>query len=350
MATLAVKTLKGYIAAGLNVVITGVHGVGKTAKLNEACTQLGYTVKYYSAATLDSFTDLTGIPVPNIAEKTVEYYRPKDIEDADVIFFDELNRGDTRTLNTILEIILEHSINGVKLPKLKAVVAAMNPVTEDYTTDELDKALLDRFDVYLQAEPEIELGYFTKKFGDRLGKAAASFWTEYHDSYEKAKSRGAANQIAYLSPRRMDKITAAFSAIPTRQTVIDTLPPELVDKSIATQLYRVFDEATKPIKAPVTGLTGEVTAILMSPISDQRKSTTGQKASELLKNPALSTDDKNKLLLSLGTALNSSKGVPTLIRDFGDVVKAMNATHLANLTSGWAPPKVADLQRQLADS
>ncbi len=349
MATLSVKNLKGYIAAELNVIITGVHGVGKTAKLKEACDQLGYSVKYYSTATLDSFTELTGIPVPNIPEKTVEYYRPKDIENAEVIFFDEINRGDDRTLNTILEIILEHSINGVELPRLKAVVAAMNPVTEGYTTDELDKALMDRFDVYLQADPEIELGYFVNKFGDRLGKAAASFWTEYHENFTKSqKNSSSANRTPYLSPRRMDKITSAFRAIPSRQTISDTLPPEVLDRSLVTQLFRVLNEAMAPEATPETGLKEQVTAILMQPISVQRSAATGLAVSTLLKNPALSSDDKNRLLISLGVALNSSKGVATIIRDFGDAVQAMSNTQISNLTNGWPVTKINDLKNQLA--
>lgn len=347
MATLAVKTLKGYIANELNIIITGVHGVGKTAKLKEACDQLGYTVKYYSAATLDSFTDLTGIPVPNIPEKTVEYYRPKDIEDAEVIFFDELNRGDARTLNTILEIILEHSINGVRLPKLKAVVAAMNPVTDEYTTDELDKALMDRFDVYLQADPEIELGYFVNKFGDRLGKAAAGFWTEYHKTYEESLTRGAANKIAYISPRRMDKMTAAFKCIPTRQTVMDTLPPEVTDKAVSTKLFRILSEAVAPVQAPAGGIQNEVNQILMKNIADQRSAATGALVSTLLKNPALTDDQKNSVLLSIGVSLNTSKGVPIIMRDFGDAVRAMNPTHIANLTNGWTPLKKRELETAL---
>lgn len=348
MSSLPVKKIKAYIAAEMNILLSGVHGVGKSAKLNEACAQLGYKVKYYSAATLDSFTDLTGIPVPNIPEKTVEYFRPRDIEEADVIFFDELNRADARTLNTVLEIILEHSINGVPLPKLKSVVAAMNPVSEEYNTEELDKALLDRFDVYLEATPIAEIGYFVNKFGDRLGKAAVSFWNEYHESHEKSKSRGSDNKIAYISPRRLDKIVSAFSAIPARQTIVDTLPPEVSDGSVASALFRVLDEARKePVPESVTEVTESVNKIVRGSIGEQQKPETGARVSEILSNPNLTSSDRNRLLMSIAASLNEHSSTKKMVRDFGSAILAMTATQRKTLQSGWGDTKISNLENEL---
>lgn len=346
--TLTVKALKNYINSELNIIISGVHGVGKTAKLKEACNQLGKTVKYYSAATLDPYTDLVGIPVPNQEAKTVEYFRPHAIDKAEVIFFDEINRADPKTLNTIMEIILDHSINGEPLPKLMCVVAAMNPVTADYATDELDKALLDRFDVFLQADPEVDVAYFVNKFGDKMGAAAVAFWNEYHTSYTASRNASAANAVPYLSPRRMDKIVGAFLALPARQTVVDCLPPEVTDASVASNLYRALNKAMEVEKAPVSGITADVQAITNSSIANQRTPAVGAKAKELLESGQLEDGDKARLLTSLAVSLNSSKGVPALVEQFGTALKAMTATQFKTLTDGWGPAKLADLQRRLA--
>jgi hypothetical protein len=345
--TLTVKSLKSYISAELNVIISGVHGVGKTAKLREACSQLGLNVKYYSAATLDPYTDLVGIPVPNQETKTVEYFRPHEIDQAEVIFFDEINRADPKTLNTVMEIILDHSINGEPLPKLKTVIAAMNPVSEDYATDELDKALFDRFDVFLQADPEVDVAYFTGKFGDDIGRAAVEYWNEYHTGVVRAQANGGrGNAVPYISPRRMDKMVAAFVAIPARQTILDCLPPEVTDRSVGVNLYRTLDNALKASKGGSDSIEAQVRSITDSPISVQRSAETGRKAAKLLE-AGLPDDLRARLLTSLAVSLNSAKGVTAIMDQFGTAVKLMNATQIKTLTEDWNSGKLADLQRRL---
>ena len=344
--TLTVKSLKGYIGAGLNVIISGVHGVGKTAKLQEACSQLGLSMKYYSSSTLDPYTDLTGVPVPNKETKTVEYYRPRDIDEAEVIFFDEINRADPKTINAIFEITQFGTINGEKLPKLKCVVAAMNPVSEEYTTDELDHAFLDRFDVFLQADPEVDLNYFIQKFGDALGSAAVRFWQEYEAARTDTR-RSSANEIPYLSPRRLDKIVAAFQAIPARQTIVDAVPPEFTDRSVIGDLYRVLNTAITPVQVTPTDAEAKARAIIMSPISEQRKAKTGRIVAELLKSGQLSEDQKDSLLNSIAVSLQEAKSAETIARDFGVAVKAMKRPHFQVLTARWPRTKLADLQRRL---
>jgi hypothetical protein len=346
--TLTVKSLKSYISADLNIIISGVHGVGKTAKLREACSQLNLAVKYYSAATLDPFTDLVGIPVPNTDTKTVEYFRPHEIDQAQVIFFDEINRADPKTLNTIMEIILDHSINGEPLPNLRTVVAAMNPVSADYATDELDKALFDRFDVYLQADPEVDLGYFVGKFGDEVGAAAVQYWNEYHTAVTRSQTQGAKGQeVPYISPRRLDKLVAAFVAIPARQTILDCLPPEISDRSVAQNLFRKLDEALKIANGGGKKIVDAVQEITNMSIAEQRSAATGAKVEKLLA-AGLPADQKARLLTSLAIALNSSKGAATIMDQFGTAVLLMNPTQFKTLIEDWAPAKVTDLQRLMA--
>lgn len=349
MSSLKVQTLKGYIGAGLNIAVTGIHGVGKTAKLNEACAQLGYKVKYYNAPTLDVYTDILGIPVPNTTDKTVEYYRPKDVDDADVIFVDEINRADPKTLNAIMEMVLSHSINGEPLPKLKCVVAAMNPVSDDYATDELDFSILDRFDIFLQADPEIDLGYFVKRFGDDVGAAAVKFWKGHHQSYTDAQTRSASgNAVAYISPRRMEKITAAFMAIPVKETIVDCLPPEVLDsKAVSSNIFRTLDAARRQVKtqAATNGIRAEILEITNSSIQVQRSAETGRRVTTLVEEGNLSDDEKNRLLTSLSIALSSGKSPAVLMKSFGPAVRAMNATQLKILMRDWSASDQSALQR-----
>lgn len=346
--TLTVKSLKAYIGAEFNVIISGVHGVGKTAKLQEACSQLGLQMKYYSASTLDPYTDLTGIPVPNQETKTVEYFRPREVDEAEVIFFDELNRADPKTLNAVFEIIQFRSINGERLPKLKCVIAAINPVSEEYTTDELDVALMDRFDVFLQADPEIEVGYFTNKFGDRLGSAAVSVWREHEDTRTDKRS-SSSNAVVYISPRRMDKITAAFQAIPSRQTILDTLPPDVMDTSLAGRIFRALDAAVKPEKKVEDDLSAKVTAILMTSIAQQQKAETGKIIADILAADNLEDSDKDRLLNSIASSLNDTR-VSHIVEHFSEAVKAMKAPQRAIMMSDWPAAKLEDMRKRIAMS
>lgn len=353
MASLSVNTLKSYIGGGFNVIISGIHGVGKTAKLQAACSELGVSMKYYSASTLDPFTDLIGIPVPDKETNSLTYLRRKEIDEADVIFFDELNRADPRTLNAIFEIIQSRSLNGDPLPKLKAVVAAINPVSDEYNTDELDAALLDRFDMFLQADPELDFNYFNKKYGTDIAKAVADFWRHYHEAYKaNQNSSNSRNKIAYLSPRRMDKITAAYTALPTRQTIQDCLPPEFVDRSVANQIHQALSNAKKKA-APASGatkdLSAQVTDIVIRSIAAQRSRSTGLLVTHLINEKNLAGDDLNRLLNSLAAALQTSKGANTIAEEFGAAVGRMSNVQLKMLTSGWNPSKRKQLKKEMND-
>lgn len=349
MGKLNVKNLKAYMDAGKNIIVSGVHGVGKTAKLNEAASQLNLKMKYYSASTLDPYTDLTGVPVPNRETKTVEYFRPKDIDDAEIIFFDEVNRADPKTINAIFEITQFHTINGEPLPKLKSVVAAMNPVSDEYDTDELDQAFMDRFDVFLQADAEIDAGYFINKFGDDVGRAAIDTWNEYHQTHVRSLSAARGNVTPYLSPRRFDKIVETFMVIPARQTVVDCLPPEVTNAAVASNFYRALNNAlVKQKTADDSSLSGQVKKITGKSIQVQRSKATAVEVEKLLANPKLAADDKAMLLSSLAIALNQSKGAATLADQFGAAIRAMSPTQMATLMDGWNASKEADLRRRLA--
>lgn len=76
-----------------------------------------------------------------------------------VLFLDEFNRAPSDILNASLQLILEHRLHCHVLPRINGqetlVVAAVNPADGNYTVQELDPALLDRF-VDCEAEPDFE--------------------------------------------------------------------------------------------------------------------------------------------------------------------------------------------------
>lgn len=194
-----------YLDAALNVLLIGLHGTGKTSAVLDIAKEKGYKVKIYTCSTLDVYTDLVGVPVPTTlpdGTKATEMVRPRDVDKADFIFFDEINRADPKTLNAILEIVQFQTINGEALPNLKCCWAAMNPPDHGYQVDDLDPALVDRFDVYVEVKSKPSVSYLATKMAPEVAKALVKWWEGMN------KDRRA--ETDYISPRRLEKIGQVY--------------------------------------------------------------------------------------------------------------------------------------------
>lgn len=210
-----------YIKNDFNVLIVGPAGTGKTSIVKKACQELGLTVKYFDASLADEFVDLVGIPAPDHENNVIKFFKTHDLLDAEVIIVDELNRGSRGFRNGILEASLEGSIKGERLPNLRCLVAMMNPNEEGYQVDDLDVALIDRFDARLYFEPTIDMRYFTDKFNRDVAKVVKKWWDDYNS---QVKNKSDKNKKVYISPRRMDKVVTGFQKIPTLDTIADFMP------------------------------------------------------------------------------------------------------------------------------
>lgn len=196
--------LKKALQAAFNILLEGPYGAGKSSIVLRAADELGLKMQYFSASTLDPFADLVGIPVPVMDEQNrrLVYVRPDYIQGAEVLFFDELNRAHPKVLNAVFEIIQFHSINGEPLPRLRAVVAAINPASAGYHVQELDPALLDRFHLHMQVAFGPNLDWFVTRFGDKLGRALVAWHqTDLDDPQRKS-----------ISNRRLEYIGQALLA------------------------------------------------------------------------------------------------------------------------------------------
>jgi MoxR-like ATPase len=205
-----VEKLEIYAANHLNVLLIGSHGIGKSTIVKAIAEKLNLKFKYYSASTLDPFADLVGIPSPDKEAGALKFYRPKDLEDAEFIMFDELNRAHPRVLNAVLEIIQFKSVNGYTLPHLKMVWAAMNPPGENYAVEELDPALVDRFHQYIKMQAEINLEYLSTRMKPDVAKMLKGWWeTCLSDEQKKL-----------LTPRRIEYLGMMISKdIPWRDAM-----------------------------------------------------------------------------------------------------------------------------------
>ena len=223
-----------FLDNGMNVLLIGNHGTGKTASIMELAEAKGINVKYFSCSTLDPYTDFVGVPTPRFYCKKDNHYqkdsdvcemcngqmiealkmvRPHEIDEAELIFFDEFNRADTKVLNAIFEIIQFGSINGEKLPNLKACWAAMNPPDEDfgYQVEDVDPALMDRFDAFVEITPRPSVSYMSQFMPEEIARALKMWWDEHGRTQGKNKE-GKKDRMDYVSPRRLVKIGLVYMA------------------------------------------------------------------------------------------------------------------------------------------
>lgn len=336
-----VAQIEAYLRNDLKVLISGLHGTGKTTMIKQACENLGYTLKYYNCSTLDAFTDLIGLPVPNHETHTTDYYRPRAIDEAEVVFMDEVNRADPRTLNAIFELVQFGTINGEKLPKLRCVIAAMNPPGGEYNVDDLDPALIDRFDLYLEQTPDYDFRYFADRFGKDVAQAACTWGREQYQAYLSA-SKKTNNTAVYISPRRLEIVVNAYSKIRQPSTVKASLPvgatgaPELVRR-----LEAAFSAAAS--STPVQNVAGDFGYLLTLNPAQIRS----RKNLDVIKK-AFENNDKNapgraQFLSSLALALNKSTGAVRIAEDFGFALDEFTPAQMETMTGDWIHNKKREL-------
>lgn len=167
--------IKFAVENGFNILFVGPHGVGKTKGTLSEWVELGYTddpkdldkklYMYFNCPVLDVYEDIKGLPYNKDGE--VYYIKPahRDWNRVELIFLDEPNRAHPKVINTFYELIQLKSVNGIKLPNLRCVFAAMNPHGEDYAVEACDQSFFDRFQLKINVKPDLNKDFFTKTKG-----------------------------------------------------------------------------------------------------------------------------------------------------------------------------------------
>jgi hypothetical protein len=254
------EVLRRCAEACLTVLLIGYHGVGKTMMVLQEAARRHLRLKYYSASTLDPWTDLVGVPVPEKVSGTgqdspgwfLRFVRPEDLLLAEIVFFDELNRSHPKIQNAVLEMIQFRTINGVPLPKLKMVWAAINPPNDIYHVTELDPALLDRFQVHLCVPAEPSVAFYRNKAGLPMGVAQAlvNWWRfDLDDDLRRAISP---RRLEYMGRNFVNGIELRHSLPPSTKAPLpnlarrlsgkNSLPFELTRETLVTHQVEIISE------------------------------------------------------------------------------------------------------------
>jgi len=132
------------------LLLVGNHGTGKSLLLNRLAQALGLEHRHYNASLL-SFDDLVGYPLPD-PNGTLRFVQtPASIWGAQSVFFDEISRCRPEMQNKLFSLIHERRVQGIDLDRLIYRWSAMNPPSADsesngyFGSEPLDLALADRF-------------------------------------------------------------------------------------------------------------------------------------------------------------------------------------------------------------
>ncbi|MEJ5257209.1 MAG: MoxR family ATPase [Fervidobacterium sp.] len=178
-----VQVLPRLMAMSEPVLIIGHAGVGKTTIVNDVAKSLGKKVKTVILSQMEP-GDLLGLPI--VVNGRTMFTRPEwlppENESGWVIFLDELNRAPLFLRQGIMQLLTEKRVGVHSLPEDVCIVAAANPLSDDYQVEDMnDRALLTRFVIiHLESDPESLRKYLLNKgFPPHLVRAAIETLEEF---------------------------------------------------------------------------------------------------------------------------------------------------------------------------
>jgi len=254
-----------WIKSGVNVLLKGKRGTGKTSKILAAFERNNLRWKYFSGGTMDPWIELIGVPkerTDDNGESYLDLVRPRDFQrdEVDAVLLDEFNRSRKAVRNAVMELIQFKSINGKKFHNLKIVWAAINPdddEDETYDVEPLDPAQLDRFEVHVDIPYFPDVDYFVGTYGHEVGMAAIEWWK---DLPQEIKNK--------ISPRRLEYALKYYrqggdlTDIVDKKSNIRKLTQALNDISMKSRIENIFSSKnTSEAKSLVTHENSYATAL-----------------------------------------------------------------------------------------
>ena len=342
-------------AEGYNVLLIGLHGTGKTESIKQMAERNNLKMKYFSCSTLDPFTDLVGVPVPTdlldadgnpTGEQYLKMVRPHDVDDADIIFFDELNRADAKTLNAVFEIIQFRSINGDPLPNLKACWGAINPPDEDYDVDRLDTALLDRFDLYVNIDPKPSVSYMSQFIAPQYAQVLYHWWNDHFIEIRKGVRD---SKVDYISPRRLMKLGLIWQSFENMKLLKMALPQggTFDHQKLVKELRLASESIRKGEKVDVADIEEEEDEMEGGDFALGAKAYEGFQYDQawLRQNTPVVVEflEKNpkhyETHAAVAKVLSNRIGGEQLVKLFHPILEALNASTLEGMFIAFPPPK-----------
>lgn len=236
--------------ADISVLLKGVHGIGKSERVEAYARERGYHCEVLFLSHQET-GDLIGIPY--LQDGNTVWSTPiwlKNMQDAHaqgkpcVLFLDELNRARLDVRQSALQLVLSKQIHQHHLPKGTLVVAAINP-DDEYQVAELDPALTDRF-VEFEIKADVD-GWIEWARNKGVNESVVSFIADNPDKlWFKTDSN---NESNHPTPRSWVKVSDFLRELEsdnldksTRNAVLQPFLTGKIGRSIGNQFFSFYKE------------------------------------------------------------------------------------------------------------
>jgi hypothetical protein len=184
----------------------GNPGLGKTVLIQNFANEKGVKLVELITSQMSPF-EISGIAMPDKDIKKMVYYnfdKLEDLQDGDILFFDELLNGNPVVLNACLTILEQRKfISGKDLPNIM-IVAAANPQGMSPLTPQIKERFVwynVEYDQSMWVDYMVNKYQMTKRIGNKLGTLIKK--------EEFLKNN-------FYTPRSMDKaVNMLISEVPT---------------------------------------------------------------------------------------------------------------------------------------
>ena len=240
------ESLLAATPASQNIMLTGKHGIGKSQILERFFTARGERVVILFLGQMSDPGDLIGLP--RLDEKTGKtifmppYWFPTDGKPV-VLFLDELNRARPEVLQTIMDLTLNRTLAGRKLPEGSRVISAVND-GEEYQLMDLDPALVSRFNIYEFKPTAQEWLLWASKAG--LDSRVTDFIAENPDMLDGAaftrEDQGLEKSPDRRGWERVSKVLQMNEVSPLLKTVV----AGIIGMPAASKFFATIDQKNLP--------------------------------------------------------------------------------------------------------
>jgi len=241
------------------ILLKAIHGVGKSESVKEFFESKGYRVIPFFLGQMSDAGDVLGLPdkVEKNGIKNTDFcpptWWPKDPNEKVVLFFDELNRAKPELLQVIMDLVLNRKLAGRSLPKSTRIIAAINPPEDEiYQVENLEPALLDRFNCY-DFKPTVDewIDWATK---EKVNRHIIGFISRHNNLLDPPSSKEQRANEVYPSRRswkRVSDIINNNSDLLKQQEILATIMLGIVGVSATSSFMKYLRETEKGIHAGI---------------------------------------------------------------------------------------------------
>ncbi|MGK0256285.1 MAG: hypothetical protein ACI81I_000897, partial [Arcobacteraceae bacterium] len=183
----------------------GNPGLGKTVIIQEFAKKKGVKLVELITSQMSPF-EISGIAMPDKELKKMIYYnfdKLENLEDGDILFFDELLNGNPVVLNACLTILEQRKfISGKDLPNI-LIIAAANPQGMSPLTPQIKERFIwytVKFDKSMWIEYMIKKYQISKGIGNTLSKLIVDEKFETNNFYSPRSIDKAVNMLIHDVP------------------------------------------------------------------------------------------------------------------------------------------------------